>query len=157
MADWNKIKKDYIRGGVSYRQLAAKYAVPLVTLKRIAAKEGWVSLRAQANAKTELKIVDAVSNQGAKLGAEIYEVADLLLSKLRASVEGLDTVDSQALRQYTAALKDLKDIKNIRSDKDLEEQTARIAKLRMEAERKDDKDDSGVEVVLSGEIEGYCK
>lgn len=81
----------------------------------------------------------------------------MLLSKLRASVEGLDTVDSQSLRQYTAALKDIKDIKNIRSEKDLEEQTARIAKLQREAQKEDRKDNNSVEVVLSEEIEGYCQ
>ncbi len=46
----------------------------------------------------------------------------------------MDVIDSQSLKHYTSALKDLKDIKGVKSDIDLREQEARINKLIKDAE-----------------------
>ena len=46
-------------------------------------------------------------------------------------------IDRQALKQITGALKDIKDIQNIKAPLDVEEQRARIAKLKKEAQEED--------------------
>lgn len=197
MADWAKIRKEYIKGGVSYRKLSEKYGVPLGSLKRVGSKEKWASLRDQAAAKTGQKLVQSISDKNADLGVRLYAATERLLAMVEKAIEELNItlvtntkkekiieynnaqrpdkptkevtteteevvlaetiVDRAGVKAIASALRDIKEIQDIRSEKDLEEQEARIAKLRMEAERKDEKEDSGVEVVLSGEIEGYCK
>ena len=147
---WQKLKKEYIKGGISYRQLAAKYGVPFNTLKTHAVEDGWFKLRQQADNKATTKMVESVSTQNAKVGADIYAAADLLLKRLTESVNAIEVMDSQSLRQYTAALKDLKDIKNIRSDRDLREQEARIAKLIKDTEKEEDNGPGEVVVNIAG-------
>lgn len=148
MADWKKLKKEYIKGGISYRKLAKKYGVPLGTLTRIARRDNWVGLRKQAEDKAATKIVEAVSEESAKIGADVYAAADLLLRKLTDAVDNDMPINAQDMRQYTAALRDLKDIKNIRSDADLREQEARIAKLRKEVEASEQDTAKEIKVVF---------
>lgn len=133
MADWQRLKKEYIKGGISYRELAEKHKVSFSQLQKVGAKEKWNDLRKKADRKAEEKMVESISEQQAELGCKIYEAADLLLSKLVEQVKDADEITAPAMRQYTASLKDLKEIKDIRSDADLREQEARIAKLQREA------------------------
>lgn len=129
--DWNAIKTEYIAGGTSYRKLAKKYGVPFSTLKRTAAREDWVGLRERADADTTTKIIDAISTENAKRAAKIIAVADKILDKISEMIDRTPaTIDSQSIKHYTSALKDLKEIKGIKSDADMREQEARIANLR---------------------------
>ena len=59
-------------------------------------------------------------------------------------------VDRQGLKQIASALKDIKEVKMLRSELDRQEQEARIANLRKNAEKDDDDTDNGViEVVFA--------
>ena len=136
MAEWSKIKADYIAGGTSYRKLAEKYNVPFGTLRRIAKQEGWTQKRTQVEHRVDTGIVDSVSQKETKKAVDIIDVADKLLLKIGEIAERYEDPDS--LKKLTSAIKDLKEIKGYKSAKDLEEQEARIAKLRREAEREDD-------------------
>ena len=156
MADWKKLKKEYVAGGCSYRSLSAKYGVPFGSLRRVAAKEHWTDLRAQAEAKADTDIVEAVGKQNGKMGKEIYAAADLLLRKLLEAVEADEAITAQSMRQYTAALRDLKEIKNIRSQGDIDEQSARIAKLRKDAES-DEQKNEGIRIEFSADLEEYAR
>lgn len=136
MGDWKKIKAEYIAGGTSYRKLAEKYKVKLSALRSVAEREKWVELKAQAQHKTDTKMVETISDKQAEKAEKILYVADKLLDKI---VEVLDVVtDTQGIRHLSSALKDIKDIKGVKSDADMREQEARIAKLQKEAEKEDD-------------------
>lgn len=141
MADWNKIKTEYLTSDTSYRKLAQKYGVNAITIAKKASKEGWVSQRQQQANRTLSKTLTAVSNRQVNRAARLQKVADKLLNKIEAAVDDYNMevllVDRQSLRQITGALKDIKDIQMIRSKADLREQEARIAKLLKEAERED--------------------
>ena len=135
MPDFKKIKAEYIRGGVSYRKLADKYSVSFSAIRRRAEKEKWTDLRTQAEQKASMKIVDSVASQDAKRVEDIQTVADLLLQKIKEGVEnGTLIIDTQSIRHITSSLKDLRDIKGYKSDLDMQEQMARIEKLRKDAE-----------------------
>ena len=56
-------------------------------------------------------------------------------------------VDRAGLRMITAALKDLKEVKMIRSELDQQEQEARIANLRRQAESEEKDSDTKLEIV----------
>ena len=141
MADWNKIKTEYLTSDTSYRKLAQKYGVNATNIAKKASKEDWVSQRKQQANRTLSKTLTAVSNRQVNRATRLQEVADKLLNKIEAAVDDYNMevllVDRQSLRQITGALKDIKDIQMVRSEADLREQEARIAKLLKEAESED--------------------
>ena len=147
--DWKKVKAEYIAGGTSYRKLAEKYGVSFSTLKEIARREKWTDLKEQARYKADTKFADLMGEKQANRSAKINDVADLLLEKINTTLEMMDVVDSQAIKHFTSALKDIKDIKGIKSDIDLKEQNARIAKLQKDAEADADKNNS-VSITIEG-------
>lgn len=58
---WESIRAEYVRGGISYRDLAAKRGVPFDTLGKRAVAEGWNDQRQQAgdSVAAELPVVVA--------------------------------------------------------------------------------------------------
>lgn len=156
MADWRKIKAEYIRGGISYRKLADKYGVSLSSITRRSAKDNWADLRKQTEKKTSTKIVESVASQEAKRVDGIQTLADLLLEKIKDGVnDGTLIVDSQSIRQITASIKDLRDIKGMKSELDMQEQMARIEKLRKEATIENESKD--IKVIISGDLDAYSE
>ena len=131
--DWNEIKSEYISSDASYRDLCAKYNVPLHRLRAVAQNEKWVALREQARHRTDIKIIESVAKQGAEHTLRLYSVADKLLCKIEDTLDKMEVLDSQSIKHFTSALKDIKDIKGVKSDIDLREQEARIEKLRKDA------------------------
>lgn len=177
MVDWNAMRTEYIQGGVSYRELAAKYGVPFRTLADRARAEKWVELREQARNKAVTKTVETVAKQNAKVDDRINRLANRLIDKLEKAVDELDVktvtmkttmktgaakvtteyrkldrekegpVDKGGLQQLTNTLRDLKAILDVRSELDRKEQEARIASLRAKSAVSDD-DDEGTGVIL---------
>ena len=150
--DWNKLKAEYIAGGISYRKLAEKHGVSFNTLKTIAIRENWTDLRQQANNDATTKMVEQVIEENTKHTVGIYDVADRLLEKIANMIdqEGLTT---QILKHLTSAIKDIKDIKGVKSDVDLMEQNARIDKLRKDIEV--EKTDTNINITFSDEVKKY--
>ena len=147
MADWQKIKTEYITTDTSYRKLADKYGLDQATIARRAKKEGWVSKRQQNAIKTQAKIVNAISNKQVDRAANLISVSDLLLAKVKSLLETDAEVlsDTQSMKHISGVLKDIKEIQMIRSDADMREQEARIANLRKQAES----EDNGTEVTIT--------
>lgn len=148
MADWNKIKAEYIAGGTSYRKLAEKYGVSRTTLERKAKDEKWSELRRQAEYKAEAKIVNAISNQKAKTDDKYFKLIDLLLDKAEALILTTPIWQPTGLKELATAMKYLKECKGIRSEADMREQEARIKKLEKEAQIGADEDDEGTGVLM---------
>lgn len=156
--DWNKLKREYIAGGTSYRKLAAKYDANLSVLKRIAHDENWVGLREQCKAKSATKIVEIESDKNAERMRRLLNVSDELLDivedAIRSHKAGEIELDRTSYRVLSGTIKDIKDIQNIKTSLDIEEQKARIANLKRQAERDDDIKDVSVEI--SEEAVEYC-
>ena len=150
--DWNKLKAEYIAGGISYRKLAEKYGVSFSTLRNIAIREKWTDLREQASNKAVTKLVESIADDNAKHTVDIYDVADKLLAKIE-NMLGQEGLTTQSLKHLTSAIKDIKDIKDIKSDIDLKEQNARIDKLRKEIE--DEKKDTNITITFGDEVKKY--
>ena len=152
MADWQKIKTEYITTDTSYRKLADKYGIDQATISRRAKKEDWVSKRQQNASRVQAKIVNAISNKQVDRAAKLISVADQLLEKVQDLVEmGPELlIAPQNLKHISGVLKDIKEIQMIRSEADLREQEARIKKLQKEAEQ----EDTNTEVVITFGTEG---
>lgn len=152
MADWSKIKTEYITTETSYRKLAEKYSINKDTIYAKAKKEGWPELRRQFIDRTQTKILDVEETKTVDRATKLLDVSDLLLAKVRQLLESDDKIalDTQGMRHISGVLKDLKEIQMVRSDADLREQEARIAKLRREAEKDEEEKDKTVTVTIAG-------
>ena len=155
MPDFKKIKAEYIRG-VSYRRLADKYGVSFSTIQKVGAREKWTDLRKLSSRKADERIALSVASQEAERDNGIQTVAAMLLQKISEGVaDGTLVVDSQSIRQITASLKDLREIKGYKSELDMQEQMARIEKLRKDVE--EDGPDKEIKVTIGGDLEVYSQ
>ena len=155
MPDWKKIKAEYIRGA-SYRILAEKYGVSFSSIQKRGAKEKWTDLRKMSSRKSDEKIVESVASQEARRVDGIQTVADMLLEKIKEGVaDGSLIIDSQSIRQITASIKDLREIKGYKSELDMQEQLARIEKLRKDAQTEEESKD--IRVVIENSLDDYAK
>ena len=157
--DWKQLKREYIAGGTSYRKLAAKYNANLSVLKRIAKDEDWVGLREQCKAKAATKIVEIESDKQAERMKRLLTVSDKLLMAVEDAVEQFQAgellLDRGALKSLSGTIKDIKDIQSLKTSLDIEEQKARIAILKKQAES----DDSGkdIKVTIASGLDEYSK
>jgi crotonobetainyl-CoA:carnitine CoA-transferase CaiB-like acyl-CoA transferase len=158
MADWQKIKTEYITTDTSYRKLADKYGIDQATISRKAKKEDWVSKRQHHVSRMQAKVQQAVENKKIDRATKLLDVSDLLLQKVRERVEALDALEmgSQEFRHLSATIKDLKEIQMIRSDADMREQEARIKNLQKQAE-KEEHNDNTIVIQFAEGTEDYAK
>lgn len=159
--DWKKLKAEYIAGGISYRKLAEKYGVSFHTLRKQAAKEKWNELRDKTRAKAATKIVEIESDKQAERMRRLLTVSDKLLQVVEDVVDTFQAhdimLDKTALKSLSGTIKDIKEIQNIKSQLDMEEQRARIAILKKQAEA--DESDKGVDVrvIMADSLNEYSK
>jgi uncharacterized protein YjcR len=90
MADWVKIRTEYVTTEASYRDLVAKYGVSTVQLARHGKDEKWVEQREQFQHKTITKTLEKVSEKTARQTAKVSTLADKLLCKLEQAIDELD-------------------------------------------------------------------
>lgn len=65
-------------------------------------------------------------------------------------------VDRQGLKQIASALKDIKEVKMLRSELDRQEQEARIANLRKQADKDNNQAPEAVTVIMGADAEEYA-
>lgn len=156
MADWQAIKTEYITTDTSYRKLAQKYGVSATQICNVGRDEKWVEQREQFLSKTTAKTLEKIIQQEANRAAKIHSVADKLLLKIEEIVESGELLDTKGIRALTAAVKDLKEIQSVRSELDKQEQEARIANLRKQADKEDDNKEP-IQVIIGGDLTEYSK
>jgi hypothetical protein len=156
--DWNAIRQEYITDETSsYRSLSKKYGIGLTQLSKHAKDEDWIGQRAQLKDKTMTKTIEKLSEQQAKRALNFVNMTDTLAEKLMAALEKVDPKDTQSLRRIAASLHDLAEMQGLKSDLDRQEQEARIANLRKQADKEDDTATKEVNVTFIGDIEEYSK
>ena len=143
--NWNAIRTDYITSNVSYRDLEEKYGVCYRQIAKKGKAEGWGSQRSQHNTNVVTKILDDDIEQKVSSIERLESVADKVLKKVEAYIDACDptAIDTQSMKHISGVLKDIKDV--MRNRKDLDEQDARISKLRKEAEQ----EDTNTEVIIT--------
>jgi transposase-like protein len=136
--DWKKLRAEYIAGGTSYRKLAEKHNVSFHTLRKQAAKENWKALKDETTSKTVTKIIEIESDKQAERMKRLLSVSDELLLVVEDAVKKFKAeelmLDRTALKSLSGTIKDIKDIQSLKTSLDIEEQKARIAILKKQAE-----------------------
>ena len=155
MVDWTKIKTEYVAGGTSYRKLCTKYGVSRTTLQRKAKDENWLGLRSQAEAKTETKIVNAISDQNAKIDDTYFRIVDKLMRKAEELIDNTPIWQPTTLKEVATAMKYLKECKGVKSEADIREQDARIRNLEKQAEA--EQKDNEIKVTIESDLNEYSK
>ena len=155
MADWQKIRAEYITTDISYRKLADKYGLDQATVARRAKKEDWVSKRQHHADKTQAKILSADTKNKADRASRLMTVADKLLKKVEVLVDKDDYLSAGAIKNLSDALKNIRDTQMIRSDADMREQEARIRNLEKQAENNDETEREIVIKIEGSDLNGY--
>lgn len=156
MADWKRMRTEYITEKTSYRKLCEKYGVTLAELRTVAENEKWVELKTQTQHKIRTKVVESLSDKEARQTVSIDRTADKMIERIFKMIEDEESpLTPQEIKSLTSALEDLRKTKGVKSDKDQEEQDARIAKLRREAAGEINNAD--IKVTLEGDLEEYGK
>lgn len=161
MADWQKIKTEYITTDTSYRKLGQKYGIHYKVISEKGKDEGWVTLRSQHRDKTLTKALDRICEDKVDRAARLNNVADKLMGLVESFIDGceqrgINITDTQSMKHISGVLKDIKEIQMIRSDADMREQEARIANLRKQAEA-DEGNKEPVKVIIEDGLKDYSK
>ena len=90
MADWQKIKTEYITTDTSYRKLGEKYGIHYKVISERGKTEGWVTLRSQHRDKTLTKALEADSKKTVDRLSRIQTAADRLLDKIEQAITELN-------------------------------------------------------------------
>ena len=157
--DWNQIKTEYLTTKkASYRSLAKKYNVPLATLSRLGRDEGWHELKKQIDDKVTTDVVDKVSKNLTTCATYISDTTVALLKQMADEVvkETLTSASAAFYKDAADALRKFKDVAGIKNPKDIEEQDARIANLRKQAQKDDTSNDKTINVEYNG-MEAYSE
>lgn len=154
-----EIKKEYINGGITYKELAEKYNVSQKAIERIASpkKENWRALREEKAGKIEEKVLKKSIEYESDCVVLIEKTSKMLLEKFSSAIEN-DSLSNTGADTYSKAfdvLKKAKQVGGCKSKRELEEQIARIDKLKAEtalAKSKvngDTTDDGGITLIIS--------
>ena len=142
--DWNRIKAEYVAGGISQRELADKYGIPFGTMQKRARNGKWTEERTQAGEKVVEKVIQETAKKtadNATLAADIKRKGLLLLDRLFDEFEtvnatehrdykGRNLTDIKRLRDLTAAYKDLTDDMQAAAGIDVEDLSPLVELLR---------------------------
>ena len=153
--DWQELKKEYITSRISLRALAKKHNVPYSTISHHGMAEGWVNARSLTEVKTESKTIEKASDIASEAKALLYETAMEMIRQLNALAKDGAYDGNLKPRDVTGAMKDCRDILDLKSDIDIEEQRARIDKLRREAQEEKNEPKS-ITVTIEGGGEGWA-
>ena len=156
--DWKAVETEYITTDTSYRKLAKKYGVNQATISRKGKEEDWVGKKERYTSEVQAKTIDALGDQAVDRAKRFQDVADKLLDKIDAVLDAVEPTElpAKSIRALTAAVRDLQEIQGIKPDLDKQEQEARIAKLRKEAD-KDTTEKASITVTLAGGLADYAQ
>jgi len=160
--DWSAIEADFLATGTKYPTLAKKWGVSLSGLKKRAAAGKWTEKLADIAKRTEpepepeprtepetgAEIMcpeELAAELRAKRSLRMIEVTDMMMDHIIDALGVIHAEDTLALATLVRALKDLREIQGLnKSALDIEEQQARIAKLKSETRSVDDGTEGGV-------------
>ena len=97
---WEKIKLEYVKGNVTYRELSEKYGVSIETIKKKARKtaktKGWVTLKSEYRNKSYTKAeqisVEKDAKEIASSREKVTKIIEDLIEKVETAVTELTTI-----------------------------------------------------------------
>ena len=186
MIDWKGIQTEYITGELSLVKLAKKHSLPLSTVQVRCRQEGWVAKRRDFRQQAvAVAVSEAVTDEADRLGKIITSAQRMSVviedvfkdgkqfyrHVVQDEIEGekttiekiFDKADSKAIRDMTAALKDmtlvLRNLYNLPTQAEAEAQRIAAERLKLEQQKAAaaDNTDKKITVVMEGGWEDLAK
>lgn len=117
VADWTKIKREYVTTDISYRALAEKHGVDKSSVLRHAKAENWQEARSRHADNVHLRCVQKTVEKIADSESEIAAIRSRVHLKLMQEVERqtdamiqAEKPDSYDLRRIVQSYRDMSDI-----------------------------------------------
>lgn len=151
MPDFDKIKYEFLQGGITLKELAEKYDESYSTLRKVSASEKWSEKKNLVATKAEQKVINKAASIKANDGITVYTVAEKLLRKALKIADG--NLNAKQLHELTGALKDIKDITGVMSAEDAERKRLELEKLRKEVESSGSGEDDSIVIVMPPELD----
>ncbi len=164
---WQRIRAEYLKTGKSYSKLAKEFGVTLSSVKHYASVEGWKAERDGKALKKTAKAAEVVTGQPLTDGLteltqaakpdivtqsdradRFLAVTDALMERIFDAVTNSDyRLSAQSMKFLTSALHDIWEMQRLnRSALDIEEQKARIEKLRADIRTPETVESRGITV-----------
>ena len=154
--NWDKIRSEYVFGGMTYKWLSEKYGVKYKDISQRAAVEQWKEDRKKVLSGEILPGAESGASRIRNRISRFDGIADSLLDQIEEGIkDGSVSVIGKGWKDITGALKDMRDIIGIQTELDSEEQSARIEKLKSEVKGQDG-DDGVVRVVFADGLGDYA-
>lgn len=147
MAPWADMKKAYLSGGKTLRQLANEWQVPFSDVAQRSRQEGWSAQRRREETP-ERKEKEAARRRKQHL----LTVADRAVGRIGTLLQR-EELSVDDVKKLTGALEDIRRTQMIRVALDEEEQLARIEAYRLKNQPQSEEAAGGV-VILAKEEDG---
>ena len=151
MIDWTAVEQDFLTSGGSYRELALRHGIGRRSVERHAAAGFWQEKRTMRKRSEEAESAEPAPDPQQRRDRQerLLDAADEALCKLRQAVEELEPANAPGLASLVRALKDLRELQGLKKDDlDLEEQQARIERIRSQIRRAEEDESAGGVVLL---------
>ena len=102
--DWEKIKAEYLQGGISYRKLADKHSVSFSALEKRARSENWAEQRKEVGDKAATKARQKIVSRHAKDLELLDHSRSMLIQKLHRSIEKFPDIPGNRMEQTVSDL-----------------------------------------------------
>lgn len=160
--DWLTIRADYITDPESsYKKIAIKYGKSPTAVSQKACREGWWAEKQQHMADLITKTMDAHKEGNVERLKRLLNVTDVLVDKIEELITNVEVTQiqwaAQWIKSITSAIKDIKDIQQLKSQLDIDEQQARIEKLRKDVERHESDSEQTIHIVMDGGADEYAQ
>jgi len=159
--NWQKVKNEYLRGGISQRDLARKYGISFNTLKDRANKEKWNGERNRITTKTQQKTAEKVSDiqsEANAVKANIERGALMLCNNLLAQIAlqaGKSGLKPAEINTLTAAIRNILENTGVSALQKLKTRDIELREYEVRKRHPDgENDDNGVLDGILAELKG---
>ena len=87
--NWDAIKADYLKGGISIRKLSDKYNISYSTIRRVSERESWRQAREKVQRKAGEKVAQKIASERAQMLNIGYDVGFSMLRRLKYIVDNV--------------------------------------------------------------------
>lgn len=151
--NWDALRDEYMMSDISIKKLADKHGISHHALAKRSQAEWWARKRAERDLLVRDKLVEHAATVEADRRKKIDDVAMRVVDYIAEHLGELMTTAANC-KDIVIAIEKLRYIQGIKSDLDVQEQIARIEKLRRDANV--EMEDKSIKVVISDELEEYA-
>lgn len=102
---WSKIRAEWLKGGITQKELADKYGVKLKTIQNRASNEGWKKEKGKIREETEDRLRERVVRARVNHLEKLIEANEALLDGLVKMAKQIQTRPGAVLRDKTGSIR----------------------------------------------------